>query len=183
MTYCALGALSLLGKLPSGTSCQNININAASTSTPIINLPPIIKWLVDRQVPYQPSPSEDNDNDEVSTLPTPSDLPPTIAGFQGRAGKLADTCYSFWVGGSLDILGHSSLINQPLNREFLVGKTQHLIGGFGKLPGVEYRPDILHSYMGLVGLSIMGEEGLKRVDSALCVSVEARERVRGWRWF
>ena len=26
------------------------------------------------------------------------------------------------------------------NRTFLLGHTQHLVGGFGKLPGVEYRP-------------------------------------------
>ncbi|KAI5810287.1 terpenoid cyclases/protein prenyltransferase alpha-alpha toroid [Peziza echinospora] len=193
MTYCALGALSLLGKLPppspSDSADTDININTTNPApTPtIIDLPPIIKWLVDRQVPYHPSPSSEDDEDSTTTPTPPTPALPitttTAAGFQGRTGKLADTCYSFWVGGSLDILGHASLINHPLNREFLLGKTQHLIGGFGKLPGVEYRPDILHSYMGLVGLSIMGEEGLRRVDSALCVSVEARERVRRWGWF
>lgn len=42
--------------------------------------------------------------------------------------------------------------------------------------------DILHSYLGLAALSIMGEPGLKKIDSALCISVEAKERIMGMPW-
>lgn len=31
------------------------------------------------------------------------DLHPLIAGFNGRCNKTTDTCYSFWVGGSLSV--------------------------------------------------------------------------------
>lgn len=41
-----------------------------------------IRWLVNRQIGI-----DDND----------------YGGFNGRVNKLADTCYSFWVGGALDV--------------------------------------------------------------------------------
>ena len=34
----------------------------------------------------------------------------------------------------------------------------------------------MHSYLGLCALSILGEPSLKKLDSALCISVDARER-------
>ncbi len=39
-------------------------------------------------------------------------------------------------------------------------------------------PDIYHSYLGLVALSVMKEPGLKPVDSALCISVQQREHIK-----
>jgi len=41
-----------------------------------------IRWLVNRQV--------SSDDDEKG-------------GFNGRVNKPADTCYSFWAGGALDV--------------------------------------------------------------------------------
>lgn len=46
-----------------------------------IDLPALEKWLVDRQLPRE-------------------------GGFQGRANKLVDGCYSFWQGGTAGILEH-----------------------------------------------------------------------------
>lgn len=66
-------------------------------------------------------------------------------GFCGRLNKRGDTCYSFWVGGALDVLGHAELMDRQANRRFLLGHTQHILGGFGKLPGIEYRPGKLIS--------------------------------------
>ena len=57
-------------------------------------------------------------------------------GFQGRINKPTDTCYSFWVGGSLAILGSYDLVNFKYNRGYLM-ETQHpSLGGFGKWPDV-----------------------------------------------
>ena len=42
--------------------------------------------------------------------------------------------------------------------------------------------DILHSYLGLAALSIMGEPGLKKIDSALCISADAKKRIMGMPW-
>ena len=114
---------------------------------------------------------------------------------------------------SCQILGKSSLIDVPANRRYLLGLTQHRIGGFGKfpedLPGMfnsqnashgqprqPFRylvtgfcprlshalltmvPDILHSYMALASLSIMGEPGLKPIDPLLCMSRAAKARLQ-----
>ena len=73
------------------------------------------------------------------------------AGFNGRCNKPEDTCYSFWVVGGLDVcvtashsikhelrfsqvVGKANLTDYDANRHFLVGKTQHMIGGFAKFP-------------------------------------------------
>ena len=114
-TYCAVAALSLLGRLPD---------QAAPAS--VVGLPNVeqtLYWLVSRQVPHH---SEDSDDDgsEMDAHAThsahaapqatshdafsiddslPSPLAPHYAGFNGRTGKEPDTCYSFWVGGSLAV--------------------------------------------------------------------------------
>ncbi len=54
-----------------------------------------------------------------------------IEGFQGRINKPGDTCYSFWIGASLQLLGGLSLANRDANLRFL-GKTATEYGGFGK---------------------------------------------------
>ncbi|MCJ1373480.1 hypothetical protein MMC20_004708 [Loxospora ochrophaea] len=109
---------------------------------------------------------------------SPSDL--NWAGFSGRCNKVADTCYSFWIGAALAMLHRSALISITLNTRYLLEKTQHIVGGFGKLPGDP--PDILHSSLGLAALSLMGSSGLKPVEPSLCISVEARERLEGLPW-
>merc|ERR1719263_1843907 len=40
-------------------------------------------------------------------------------GFQGRIQKPEDSCYSFWVGGSLQLLGAADLINSQSCASFL----------------------------------------------------------------
>lgn len=56
-----------------------------------------------------------------------------LGGFQGRPNKLQDVCYGFWIGASLDILGHFDLVNHESLKEFLM-TSEHKIGGFGKDP-------------------------------------------------
>jgi geranylgeranyl transferase type-1 subunit beta len=41
-------------------------------------------------------------------------------GFQGRANKEADSCYAFWVGGSLQMLGRYNLCDKASLRSFLL---------------------------------------------------------------
>jgi len=69
------------------------------------------------------------------------------------------------------------------NRRFLLEKTQHLIGGFAKLPVPGTPPDILHSFMGLASLALMREEGLNRLDPTLCISMQAKERLVSMDWW
>lgn len=48
-----------------------------------------VHWLVNRQI---------NSNDHEN------------GGFNGRVNKSADTCYSFWVGGALDVSSFGTLL-------------------------------------------------------------------------
>lgn len=72
------------------------------------------------------------------------------------------------------MLGHLDLIDTEGCREYLLRRTQHMIGGFGKIPGDP--PDIYHSYLGLAALAITGEDGLAYFDPALCMSKRAAAR-------
>ncbi|CAG8839209.1 38668_t:CDS:2, partial [Gigaspora margarita] len=55
------------------------------------------------------------------------------SGFQGRANKPPDTCYSFWIGASLMILDSFEFIDYDQNYNFLM--TTRSFGGFSKWPG------------------------------------------------
>jgi geranylgeranyl transferase type-1 subunit beta len=70
------------------------------------------------------------------------------AGFNGRPNKVVDTCYSFWNLGAIavceahpcslikadeaKILHRLDLIDSERLRRYLLGKVQHMVGGFGK---------------------------------------------------
>ncbi|CAG8457378.1 10309_t:CDS:2 [Paraglomus occultum] len=103
-----------------------------------------------------------------------------VSGFQGRANKPEDTCYSFWIGASLKpsfdlkILGAFDYIDKEANRLFL-STTQGRQGGFSKWP--DLIPDIMHAYMGIAGLSLMDEPGMSTLDCALNISRKARQNL------
>ncbi|KJE91609.1 geranylgeranyltransferase beta subunit [Capsaspora owczarzaki ATCC 30864] len=67
-------------------------------------------------------------------------------GFTGRPGKLVDSCYSFWVGGTLKILGAYDLVDRTCLRGFLLSTQSTTTGGLAKSPdtlaGVG-EPDVL----------------------------------------
>ncbi|KAL5227028.1 hypothetical protein ABZP36_015293 [Zizania latifolia] len=86
-------------------------------------------------------------------------------GFQGRRNKLSDTCYAFWIGGVLKIIGAYHFIDHGALRGFLLS-CQSPYGGFTKLLYDQY-PDIHHSYYGLAALSLLEEDGLE----PLCVEL------------
>jgi len=79
-----------------------------------------------------------------------------VNGFQGRANKPPDTCYSFWIGAAICILDGYKYVDFEANKQFLYS-TQTLYGGFSKYPDTEI-PDILHSYMGIASLAILPEK-------------------------
>ena len=67
-------------------------------------------------------------------------------GFQGRPGKLSDSCYSFWIGATLQLLGVSELSDCEENRAFVLDTQNTIMGGFGK--NDNENPDPLHAYLG-----------------------------------
>eukprot|EP00058_Branchiostoma_floridae_P024457 XP_002609947.1 hypothetical protein BRAFLDRAFT_124378 [Branchiostoma floridae] len=98
------------------------------------------------------------------------------SGFQGRPNKPTDTCYSFWVGGTLKLLDCYPLIDHMANKDFILSTQDTVVGGFAKWP--DSHPDALHSYFGVAGLSLLGEEGLQPMFPALNISQGAANSLR-----
>ncbi|CAM6128103.1 unnamed protein product [Calypogeia fissa] len=96
-------------------------------------------------------------------------------GFQGRPNKPADTCYAFWIGGALRIFGMDHLCDQKALRTFLLS-SQSKWGGFSKFPKEGY-PDLLHSYYGVCGFSLLGEEGLDSLFFGLGLTCRSASRL------
>eukprot|EP00037_Helgoeca_nana_P004557 m.46562 g.46562 ORF g.46562 m.46562 type:complete len:535 (-) comp15453_c0_seq1:59-1663(-) len=101
-------------------------------------------------------------------------------GFQGRPHKAIDTCYSFWVGSSIHLMGHAGMADATANRAFLMTTQNDRGGGFAKWPNTMSDP--LHAYMGISGLSLQREPGLKAVHPALNFSCEAAARIAPAVW-
>mmetsp|Transcript_21508 Transcript_21508/g.40150 ORF Transcript_21508/g.40150 Transcript_21508/m.40150 type:complete len:361 (-) Transcript_21508:393-1475(-) len=97
-----------------------------------------------------------------------------MKGFNGRINKIPDTCYTFWVGGTLQVLGLVDLIEREETRKFLLS-CQSTIGGFSKYPGTlpSTYPDPLHAHYSMMGLSLMGEKGFDPIRSVLGISKRA----------
>jgi geranylgeranyl transferase type-1 subunit beta len=196
LNYCAVGALSFLSKSSTREHGSTKVGMLQETYGKEIDLEACIKWMLLRQTTYieddQDEDSEDDEQTHTKHTFSPqtktthdrssSTAPPELlnAGFNGRTNKIADTCYSFWNLGALAILGKQHLIDQYHLQHYLLTKVQHPIGGFGK--GVGDPPDILHAYLGLATLSLLGKDGVKPVDPTLCISTEAVGRIGRLRW-
>ncbi|GAB6024029.1 Geranylgeranyl transferase type-1 subunit beta [Chamberlinius hualienensis] len=97
------------------------------------------------------------------------------SGFQGRPNKPEDTCYSFWVGASLKLLGIFDLVDKKQNREFILSTQNSMTGGLAKFPDIV--PDPLHTYTGLGGLALMSDDGLNPINAALNITERASEHL------
>jgi geranylgeranyl transferase type-1 subunit beta len=120
-TYCAIASLSILNRLPASMQ-KHAPQTPANAECGLTNVSGTIRWLLSRQLAY----SEFDDESEnygqgplIEHLPNGSDhthpddeLPPLdnltlhepfSIGFNGRLNKPVDTCYCFWVCGSLEV--------------------------------------------------------------------------------
>lgn len=152
-TYCAIGALALLNRLPpevadpASTAQRNFKNGGNHQNPGLSSVNNTIRWLISRMTTtidedeYEPVDDETDDLSTSSTFSnqgalsspattpestgfvklrsTPIDSFPLMeestvgssfyqmhnqwAGFNGRVNKIADTCYVFWVGGSLAV--------------------------------------------------------------------------------
>ena len=210
--YCAVAALALLNRPVEGSTSGS---EAGDQQTPsphdtqggllqegMGDIPRFISFLVSRQFAYleaQEKEAEEDDEDPETanfqmaslSLSEPREDTKHI-GFNGRCNKVADTCYTWWVLGSLSILGVLDGPSSPspptatvdpaalaAARTFLLDKTQHAIGGFGKRASDP--PDIYHSSLGLFALATMGDPALKKVDAGLAVSVDTVRKIEAGR--
>ncbi|KAF2789265.1 geranylgeranyl transferase type I beta subunit [Melanomma pulvis-pyrius CBS 109.77] len=201
---CAINALYFVNRLPlPSTPSQTSDSRPRGVS----NLPLTLHWLASRQtltlehedamdtLGYETDTSaachDSHSFVKLKSYPSTAgvqsfqDLPKSQSelqwvGLNGRCNKIADTCYAFWVSTPLKLLGHLDLVDIKPIRRWLLDRTQHMVGGFGKLPGDP--PDIYHSYLGLMVLAIFGEAGLKDVDPALCMSNRVKEHLESLPW-
>lgn len=94
-------------------------------------------------------------------------------GFNGRPMKHEDTCYSFWVVGSMAALGCHHLIDSEKLTQFVYLNQNEEMGGIAKLQLTLSKPDLMHTYNALRGLALIGHEGLLPVESVLGVTYRA----------
>lgn len=99
----------------------------------IYNAPKLLSWLATRQT--------------------------SIGGLQGRINKLPDTCYTFWLGGTLAMLSNTSRhVQLPYDVSKLVKfvlACQSADGGFSDHP-LE-KPDLYHTCYAISGLATIAE--------------------------
>lgn len=108
-------------------------------------------------------------------------------GWSGRTNKAQDSCYSYWLGSLLPLFSIDHLSAPTSNAAFLHECQSMTNGGFAKEP--EAVAEILHTFYGLAGLSLMGQcvsypthtaivpenmqFSLNRIDSILGITLRA----------
>jgi geranylgeranyl transferase type-1 subunit beta len=154
-TYCAIASLALMGKLEDlGFGPRSVKeaagyVNASSeTSSPLTSQAQgLLHWLVQRQV----------------------------SGFQGRINKDQDSCYSWWIGATLQMLGFFDVVELVHLKGFVLSCQHQATGGFAKHP--DHSPDALHTYFSLCGLAFAGVPGLERPHCALGITLRAAKQL------
>ncbi|KAH8731464.1 geranylgeranyl transferase type I beta subunit [Phaeosphaeriaceae sp. PMI808] len=201
-TCCAIAALYFLDRLPLSPSQESDGVLRGIT-----DLPHTLKWLASRQTATLDNDDGlDTYDDETDTSETCHDahsfvklsshmskqvditikgkLHPHLelqwVGVNGRCNKVADTCYAYWVSAPLKLLGYMDIIQQKSIRKWLLDKTQHIVGGFGKVTGDP--PDMYHSFLGLMVLAMFREPELQDVDEALCITNRAKRHLESLSW-
>lgn len=83
-------------------------------------------------------------------------------GFNGRPDKKEDVCYSWWVLASLEMIGKKGWIDGELLEKFIRKCQDEDEGGIADRPGD--MPDVFHTFFGLAGLALLGEEKLEAIN-------------------
>lgn len=177
--FCALCTLSLLGLLPSQSTQEPPLINTASA----INH---VKACQNPDGGFGVSPGYESHSGQVYTCLgalsitgeqddflgeegkdrlgawlSERQLP--SGGLNGRPEKLADSCYSWWVGCSLTMIGRMHWIDGRKLTEFILQCQDPEEGGIADRPGDMV--DVFHTVFGVAGLSLVGYEGVESVDA------------------
>ncbi|KAK1985250.1 prenyltransferase and squalene oxidase [Colletotrichum cereale] len=176
--WCAVSALVLLDRPPEQGATPHVS-ETLKEGVPDVSL--LIRFLIYRQFEYLEK-DDDSDDPDTANFALPESLAglsldPNLrfVGFNGRCNKVADTCYCWWVGGTLQMLDCADLIDAGPSRRFIMSKTQHVIGGFSKYPGGP--PDIYHGFLGLAALAIMGDSALKPFDASVCATRDTVDKI------
>lgn len=104
-----------------------------------------------------------------------------VTGFQGRPNKIMDSCYSYWIGNTLSILGGQNFIDTNFLLYFI--KKTHCNGGFSKHSNVNLKgedasdssielnqtTDPYHSSFSINGLSLCNFAGIHKYN--YCIGI------------
>jgi len=147
-TFCGIASLYLLGVLDDVMSREELRGWKDE----------LIYWCVMRQKSLMKKVVDDdgsttNNNDNNGYVKEEEEEP---AGMVGRPNKKEDTCYSYWIGGTLHLLSSSHLMDGWALREYVL-LCQSPYGGFGKVVGA--MPDLLHSFYSMAWLTLSKENG------------------------
>lgn len=149
-TFCGVAALSLMGELDAVLDDGDDDIFDAGFGRHRFKRGSwrneLIRWCVSRQ----------------------------IEGMQGRPNKVEDTCYSYWVGGTLNILKCDHLLDHNALRKFIM-HCQTDMGGFSKLKDDGFYPDLLHSFYSMAWLSLSQHRG--RDQKNFCGDVARSDKI------
>lgn len=87
-------------------------------------------------------------------------------GFNGRTHKLTDTCYSFWIGSPLRVLGwFDDIVDTKRLSAFIFS---HYVEGTGQFrSNATANPDIVHTHFSLSGLALARYPGVVPIDPTL----------------
>ena len=96
-------------------------------------------------------------------------------GLNGRPEKLQDVCYSWWCLSALAILGRLHWVDGAALRDFILDCQDEDGGGISDRP--DDAVDVYHTFFGVAGLSLMGYEGLARIDPTLALPVDIVQRM------
>ncbi|VDN02357.1 unnamed protein product [Thelazia callipaeda] len=96
-------------------------------------------------------------------------------GFHGRANKPDDSCYSFWIGGTLKILDVYVFVNEEKLRSFILSTQDMLIGGFSKF--IDVVSDALHTCYSISALSLLREPDFLTLYTPLNITSRAAEHL------
>ncbi len=121
LNYCGIATLSFLSLLQSPVLSIEDMAHRAE-----VDLPSCTRWMLDRQTTWiEEDEDDDDDDDDLDEKPTENQAEKShsyafhlsalqdgieshelVAGFCGRCGKIADTCYCFWNVGALAVSTH-----------------------------------------------------------------------------
>jgi len=96
-------------------------------------------------------------------------------GFCGRPNKEEDSCYTFWIGGTLKLLGVLEDVVEINHVRLFVLDCEGDMGGFGKWHDSDTDP--YHTHHSLYGLSILGQDGLPEIHPAFGISMTAFRKI------
>jgi geranylgeranyl transferase type-1 subunit beta len=95
---------------------------------------------------------------------------------QGRPNKAEDTCYSYWIGGTLRLLNCQELLDEDKLWRYVM-TCQTPMGDFGKVVGAF--PDVLHSFYSMAWLSLSSQNDLKAFNCTLGICQERASFLKG----